>query len=128
MNLYLVEIKQSILLTVFSKWVQGGVIISQYQGSRRRKGEGTERFWGWREMSLGVITIKWDKAGTESSGLRTGLGVWGKWWGFGTTAAKSTEVVDLNQQKNCKISGKDHLGLKSSKVHWYQHTRFHFFM
>ena len=37
MNLYLVEIKQSILLTVFSKWVQGGVIISQYQGSRRTK-------------------------------------------------------------------------------------------
>ena len=44
MNMYLVEIKQSVLLTVFSKWVQGGVIISQYQESRRRKGEGTERF------------------------------------------------------------------------------------
>ena len=65
MNLYLVEIKQSVLLTVFNTWVQGGVIISQYQESRRRKGEGTERFWGWKEMSLGVITIKWDKAGTE---------------------------------------------------------------
>lgn len=79
-------------------------------------------------MSLGVITIKWDKSDTEQSGLKTGLGIWGKRWGFGTTAAKSTEGVDLMEQKDCKISGKDHSGLKSIEVHWYQHTWFHFFM
>ena len=32
-------------------------------------------------------------------------------------SAKSTEVVDLNGQKDCKISGKHHLGLKSIKAH-----------
>lgn len=62
-------------------------------------------------------TKKWDKAGTEQSGLRTVAWVFEGNGEDLNNSAKSTEVVDLNGQKDCKISGKHHLGLKSIKAH-----------